>query len=1143
VEQVATLEIGKWYNLQLALDFDARTYSGALASRTDRAEILERPFVGAAQPINGVYSDGGTSFLPGTAPDHDLDNWALSDAPLTGISGGAYVQSTSPKGSDVSNKSPIVIELVDAETSVAPDSIQLFLNDEKVTPSISADAGTTTVTYAPPADLRPGVYNVRLAYGDNSTPQVVKQTDFSFTVPGPSVISFSPTGEGNSSDRPVAISIMDKNTKVAPGSIKLYVNDALAAATISKPAGSDVTEITYAPAGGFAPGSENNVRLEFTDDSTPAIATTKTFSFSVVDSGLASSVINIDFKGIRNVPGPDALAPTFEGIGAAGGGKVFNGLVANSQLEDGTDDDLLTVTGENLLNSLGGATTVGFTVSPMGGDVGGAPTTDPTATAALFSDYIFNNSAGNQAGESPFTISGLGDVPFVDLYFYRSSGGITISGSAPSSFTGGAVFTSGNTVYFSHVPVVDGQIAGAFGSGTAVIQGMTIVKPLPQPFVKSVSPIGEGAPPESSITIQLQDYVTQVNPGSIQLLLNGVAVTPSSISKDADSAVTTVTYTPAGGFAQGSSYTAKLTFADNATPAAVQSTEFSFTVLSEASAALTVNIDIDGARNVPGPRGPGPTYVGVGPAGGGSAWNGILADSRLEDGTDEDNLTVGAENLLNSLGAPTSIAFTISPVGGDDGGAPAGTDVTSPAALLGDYLFVGSAGQFTGLAEFNISGLGDAPFVDVYMIFGAEGVITMPGGPAAPFSGAGIFTAGNTKFFRKVPVENGAIVGTIGSGGNIATLIYGLTIQKPLPQPFVVSVSPNVSPSAKVRTNDVGVISIQLQDYGSKVVPGSIEFSLNGQTVSPQITTDSAKGLTTVSFDSYEQLALDALNTVRLVFSDDATPSLKQTNEFSFYVVSEATIGRIVNIDFNGSRQPDEPNPTFEGVGPAGGGTVFNGIAADSRLETGGDNDNLTVSGQNLLNSYGAATAVGFTVTPVGGDVGGAPTTDPASTGALFSDYIFNNSAGNVAGQSPFSITGLGDAATADLYFFKGPGSVTIPGSTAVPFAGSGIFTPANTVYFSGVPVVNGKVEGSIGGGTTVIYGLTIVWSGPATGTVGPIHIARDGNEVVITWDGAGVLQSATEIDGAWGDIQSATSPHHVTLPATAGAQFFRLRN
>jgi hypothetical protein len=48
----------------------------------------------------------------------------------------------------------------------------------------------------------------------------------------------------------------------------------------------------------------------------------------------------------------------------------------------------------------------------------------------LFSDYIFNNSAGNNAG-TPLTISGPGEAPSVDLYFYRAPEPLPYLGAAP----------------------------------------------------------------------------------------------------------------------------------------------------------------------------------------------------------------------------------------------------------------------------------------------------------------------------------------------------------------------------------------------------------------------------------------------------------------------------------------------------------------------------------------------------------------------------------------------------------------------------------------------------------------------------------------------------------------------------------------
>ena len=247
------------------------------------------------------------------------------------------------------------------------------------------------------------------------------------------------------------------------------------------------------------------------------------------------------------------------------------------------------------------------------------------------------------------------------------------------------------------------------------------------------------------------------------------------------------------------------------------------------------------------------------------------------------------------------------------------------------------------------------------------------------------------------------------------SVLYGLTIQKPLPQPVVNSFSPSALPGAKLRTNEVGIIQIVLRDYISQVVASSIQLSLNGRVVSPQINQELGEGLTTVSYDPAGALLLDAANTVRIVFSDNANPPVVQTQEFSFWVMSEATAGRIINIDFDGNRNVPGPNSdplTYVGQGAAAGGTVFNGLAADSRLEDGTDDDNLTVGGTDLLNSTGTATPVSFTVSPMGGDSTagrtGGNTDDPANPTALWSDYIFNNSSGNQAGQSPFTIDGLG---------------------------------------------------------------------------------------------------------------------------------------
>lgn len=590
--------------------------------------------------------------------------------------------------------------------------------------------------------------------------------------PGPFIKSTFPTGAGVLDDTPIRAEILDYVTKVQTNSVRLVVNGIASAPIITQPGGTNLTHVELAPSS--LPEGTNRVQLIYSDNGNPSVSRTNEFTFTVVSRAKAQAVVNVDFNGSRNIPGPDVPGPTYSGQSAAGGGQVWNGIAADSRLEDGTDEDNLTVTGTDLVNSIGESTPISFTVSPMGGDVGGAPTTNPSVQGALFSDYIFNNSAANLAGESPFTLDGLGAVPFVDLYFYVTGGTISVNDAAAGGFTPGGIFTAANTRRFARVPVSDGKIEGTFGPGTTIVEGFSIAFPLPRPFVRSTAPLGAGIPGESEIVVELEDYVSQVQGNSIQLLLNGQAVS-ANVSKPADAAITTVRFQPSQKLPPGSTNRVSIIFSDNSAAPVVQTNEFSFVVLDEARAAKIVNIDLNGVRNVPGPDEPGSTYSGIGAAGGGFVWNGVAVDSRLEDGTDEDNLTIEANGLTNSIGEATSISFQVSPVAGDNSGGPA-PDPKNGSALFNDYLFINSAANLAGEVPFTISGLGDQATVDLYFYRGG-GKITITNATTAAIIPSGIFTAANTLYFKDVPVADGSVTGVFGPG---TTVVAGLSIRIPV---------------------------------------------------------------------------------------------------------------------------------------------------------------------------------------------------------------------------------------------------------------------------------------------------------------------------------------------------------------------------
>lgn len=217
-------------------------------------------------------------------------------------------------------------------------------------------------------------------------------------------------------------------------------------------------------------------------------------------------------------------------------------------------------------------------------------------------------------------------------------------------------------------------------------------------------------------------------------------------------------------------------------------------------------------------------------------------------------------------------------------------------------------------------------------------------------------------------------------------------------------------------------------------------------------------------------------------FSAGAGPDGIGSDSTGLTASLSAALQQIVNIDFDGVRPGDAGSAgTFVGSGGAGGGTLFNSISADS---TGG-NDNLTVAGFNLLSDMGVATTVGFSISPVGGDHEPAQPHTPVS---LYDDYIFNNSAGNnTPGGSPFTISGLGDAVTADLYLY---GSFNTTPDFVIPgYSGSGVFGTYNglvaTAYYD-VPVTGGSITGLFGVGETgILGGLTVATSVPEPASLG----------------------------------------------------------
>lgn len=112
-----------------------------------------------------------------------------------------------PNSVDVSRSAPVQLQIGDGDSvQVNPSSIELFLNDTKVTPTIEKIGAVTKVTYAPAALWPAASTNrVRLVYSDTGNPPASRTQEYTFrasrftsiTLPSPIYFeNFDATAEG-----------------------------------------------------------------------------------------------------------------------------------------------------------------------------------------------------------------------------------------------------------------------------------------------------------------------------------------------------------------------------------------------------------------------------------------------------------------------------------------------------------------------------------------------------------------------------------------------------------------------------------------------------------------------------------------------------------------------------------------------------------------------------------------------------------------------------------------------------------------------------------------------------------------------------------------------------------------------------------
>jgi len=365
---------------------------------------------------------------------------------------------------------------------------------------------------------------------------------FAFYAPSslPSVKSASPKNEKVRSDANILIELEDGlGAPVAPATIQLSVNGQAVAPVIDPAIFSSVTTVSYDPPGTLPVGS-NSYRIVFGDESVPPVLQTNSYSFSVVPDEFCAVTPAMLSGSLTFFASPGGLthsAPIPYGIpnNAADVGWIW------------VNDSYLDV---NFGESIALARFRVYASYP-GAAYGAVWAIEVSSDGVLYesvADFVYQNSPG---------------------------GGVNDDGSRRSDMSGWyeAAFNQNGAKSGQYWRVRQTGVTIAHAPRSAE---MEFYKAVQNPTVKSFGPSGDGAKGDAVIRVELQDNLTAVVPGSIQLSLNGETVSPT-IEKPPGSLVTTVSYDPPGDLPVGV-YTIRTQFANDAVPPVVQTHEFTFKV-------------------------------------------------------------------------------------------------------------------------------------------------------------------------------------------------------------------------------------------------------------------------------------------------------------------------------------------------------------------------------------------------------------------------------------------------------------------------------------------------------------------------------------------------------------------------------------
>ena len=95
-EIVAVLKENAWHNLQLAVDLDAKTYSGSLSTPEQTTSFSGKAFAPNWDGTIDTFFVDGYGHLPGVKPAHEIDNLALRDEAIAPLRSSAQERPATP---------------------------------------------------------------------------------------------------------------------------------------------------------------------------------------------------------------------------------------------------------------------------------------------------------------------------------------------------------------------------------------------------------------------------------------------------------------------------------------------------------------------------------------------------------------------------------------------------------------------------------------------------------------------------------------------------------------------------------------------------------------------------------------------------------------------------------------------------------------------------------------------------------------------------------------------------------------------------------------------------------------------------------------------------------------------------------------